>query len=120
VAVEFAFIGVLLVVMMYGLLDLARVGFTLQQLDRAASETARFAAVHTPTPSRRTRPLVAKPARVPESHAVWARRRGPFLPTAPMSRQPVEIEHTYNFAFTPGPLRSSTRAPPPNGVPILN
>ena len=99
-------IGGIVIALVLGLLDLARLGFAVHQLDQAASETARFAAVRS-TESDQPASVAAI-----EDHARSraGQLAGPppavttrFLPNgAFVPGNQVEIELTYSFAFTMG------------------
>lgn len=106
VAVEFAMIGALLFTLVLGLLDLARLGFTVHQLDRAASDTARFAAVRSSESDQPTsvaaleehvRELTRNLAGPPPRLTVQFLPHGSFTPG-----NRVEVELVYRYAFILG------------------
>lgn len=115
----------LVLVLLMGTIELARLGFTVHQLDRAASETARFAAVRS-TQSDQPASIDALEAHARDltqsiaapSPELTVR----FLPSGsftPGNR--VEVELAYRFVFTLGllplPDLELTRR---TAMPILN
>lgn len=101
-------LGPLILVLLLGTLELARLGFTIHHLDRAASDTARFAAVRSVQSDQPTsiaaleahaRGLTENLAGPPPALTVQFLPNGSFTPG-----NRVEVEITYRFAFTLGLL----------------
>lgn len=107
-AVEFAILGPLVLVLFLGTLELARLGFTVHQLDRAASDTARFASVRSAQSDQpastvaleaHARDLARGLADPPPEFTVRFLPNGSFSPG-----NRVEVELAYRFVFTLGLL----------------